>query len=72
MVTPPQADRTLSAYTLAAAALAGVDEVYAVGGAQAVAAVAYGTESIPAVEKIVVPATPTWRQPSATSRATWA
>ena len=55
MVTPPQADRTLSAYTLAAAALAGVDEVYAVGGAQAVAAVAYGTESIPAVEKIVGP-----------------
>ena len=55
MVTPPQADGTLSAYTLAAAALAGVDEVYAVGGAQAVAAVAYGTESIPAVEKIVGP-----------------
>lgn len=55
MVTPPQADGTLSAYTLAAAALAGVDEVYAVGGAQAVAAVAYGTETIPAVEKIVGP-----------------
>ena len=55
MVTPPQADGTLSAYTLAAAALAGVDEVYAVGGAQAIAAVAYGTESIPAVEKIVGP-----------------
>ena len=36
MVTPPQADGTLSAYTLAAAALAGVDEVYAVGGAQAI------------------------------------
>ncbi|WP_273448430.1 histidinol dehydrogenase, partial [Thermophilibacter provencensis] len=42
MVTPPQADGTLSAYTLAAAALAGVDEVYAVGGAQAIAAVAFG------------------------------
>lgn len=55
MVTPPQADGTLSAYTLAAAALAGVDEVYAVGGAQAIGAVAYGTESIPAVEKIVGP-----------------
>ena len=55
MVTPPQADGTLSAYTLAAAALAGVDEVYAVGGAQAIAAVAYGTETIPAVEKIVGP-----------------
>ena len=55
MVTPPQADGTLSAYTLAAAALAGVDEVYAVGGAQAIGAVAYGTESVPAVEKIVGP-----------------
>ncbi len=55
MVTPPQADGTLSAFTLAAAALAGVDEVYAVGGAQAIGAVAYGTESIPAVEKIVGP-----------------
>ena len=55
MVTPPQAGGTLSAYTLAAAALAGVDEVYAVGGAQAIGAVAYGTESIPAVDKIVGP-----------------
>ncbi len=55
MVTPPQADGTLSAYTLAAAALAGVDEVYAVGGAQAIGAVAYGTETIPAVDKIVGP-----------------
>ena len=55
MLTPPQADGTLSAYTLAAAALAGVDEVYAVGGAQAIAAAAYGTESIPAVDKIVGP-----------------
>ena len=55
MVTPPQRDGTLSAYTLAAAALAGVDEVYAVGGAQAIGAVAYGTETIPAVSKIVGP-----------------
>ena len=55
MVTPPQRDGSLSAYTLAAAAVAGVDEVYAVGGAQAVAAVAYGTESIPQVAKIVGP-----------------
>ena len=55
MVTPPQRDGSLSAYTLAAAALAGVDEVYAVGGAQAIAAVAYGTETVPAVEKIVGP-----------------
>ena len=55
MLTPPQRDGSLSAYTLAAAAVAGVDEVYAVGGAQAIAAAAYGTETIPAVEKIVGP-----------------
>lgn len=55
MVTPPQRDGSLSAYTLAAAAVAGVDEVYAVGGAQAIGAVAYGTETIPAVDKIVGP-----------------
>lgn len=45
----------MSAYTLAAAAVAGVDEVYAVGGAQGIGAVAYGTETIPAVSKIVGP-----------------
>lgn len=55
MLTPPQRDGSLSAYTLAAAALAGVDEVYAVGGAQAIGAVAYGTESIPRVAKVVGP-----------------
>ena len=55
MVTPPQRDGSLSPYTLAAAAVAGVDEVYAVGGAQAVAAVAFGTESIPRVAKVVGP-----------------
>ena len=55
MLTPPQRDGSLSAYTLAAAAVAGVDEVYAVGGAQAIAAAAYGTESIPKVVKIVGP-----------------
>lgn len=55
MMTPPQRDGSLSAYTLAAAAVAGVDELYAVGGAQAIAAAAYGTESIPPVEKIVGP-----------------
>ena len=55
MVTPPQKDGKLSPYTLAAAALAGVDEVYAVGGAQAIGAVAYGTESIPKVAKVVGP-----------------
>ncbi len=55
MVTPPQRDGSLSAYTLAAAKIAGVDEVYAVGGAQAVGALAYGTESIPRVAKITGP-----------------
>jgi len=55
MVTPPQKDGSLSAYTLAAASVAGVDEVYAVGGAQAIGALAYGTESIPRVDKIVGP-----------------
>ena len=55
MVTPPQRDGSLSAYTLCAAKLAGVDEVYAVGGAQAIAALAYGTESIPRVAKITGP-----------------
>lgn len=55
MVTPPQQDGLISPYTLAAAKLAGVDEVYLVGGAQAVAALAYGTQSIPRVEKITGP-----------------
>lgn len=55
MVTPPQKDGVISPYTLAAAKVAGVDEVYAVGGAQAIAALAYGTESIPRVAKITGP-----------------
>ncbi len=55
MLTPPQKDGAISNYTLAAAAVAGVDEVYAVGGAQAIGAAAYGTESIPAVDVIVGP-----------------
>lgn len=55
MVTPPQRDGLISAATLAAAKVAGVDEIYLVGGAQAVAALAYGTESIPRVEKITGP-----------------
>lgn len=52
---PPDTDGSLPAVTLAAAALAGVDEVYRVGGAQAIAAMAYGTESIPRVDVIVGP-----------------
>ena len=55
MVTPPQADGSVNPYTLVAAAEAGVDEVYKVGGAQAVAALAYGTESIQRVDKITGP-----------------
>ena len=51
----PSPDGVLNPLVLAAARLAGVDEVYRVGGAQAVAALAYGTESIPPVAKIVGP-----------------
>jgi histidinol dehydrogenase len=55
LCTPPRPDGTVAPELLAAAALAGVDEVYRVGGAQAIAAMAYGTESIPAVDVIVGP-----------------
>ncbi len=55
MVVPPAADGTVNPYTLAAAAEAGVTEIYKVGGAQAVAALAYGTDTIPRVDKIVGP-----------------
>ncbi len=53
--TPPGADGAVPAAILAAAAIAGVDEVYRVGGAQAIAALAYGTESIPKVDVVVGP-----------------
>ena len=55
MVTPPQKDGSIAPAILAAARVAGVDTVYKIGGAQAVAALAYGTESIPKVDKIVGP-----------------
>lgn len=55
MCTPPGADGKVNAGTLAAAKIAGVTEIYKVGGAQAVAAMAYGTESVPKVDKIVGP-----------------
>jgi histidinol dehydrogenase len=55
LCTPPGRDGRIPAAVLAAARLAGIAEVYRVGGAQAVAAMAYGTESIPAVDKIVGP-----------------
>ena len=55
MVTPPNAEGKVNPVILAAADLAGVDKIFKVGGAQAVAALAYGTESIPRVDKIVGP-----------------
>ncbi len=55
MVTPPSKDGKINPVILAAAKIAGVDRVFKVGGAQAVAALAYGTESIPKVDKIVGP-----------------
>ena len=55
MVTPPNSEGTINPNIAFAAKLAGVDEIYTVGGAQAVAALAYGTESIPCADKIVGP-----------------
>lgn len=55
MVTPPQKDGTANPDILAAAKIAGVDRVFLIGGAQAVAALAYGTQSVPKVDKIVGP-----------------
>lgn len=55
MVSPPGKDGKLNPATLVAANEAGADEVYKVGGAQAIAALAYGTESVPKVDKIVGP-----------------
>lgn len=54
MVTPPQKDG-INPVVLAAAKIAGIDSIYQVGGAQAIAALAYGTESIPKVDKITGP-----------------
>ncbi len=55
MTTPAGADGKVNPGTLAAAKIAGVDEIYKVGGAQAIAAMAFGTESIPKVDKITGP-----------------
>lgn len=55
MTTPPDAEGEVYAGTLVAADIAGVDEIYKAGGAQAVAAMAFGTESIPKVDKITGP-----------------
>lgn len=55
MVTPPNKEGKVNPVILAAARIAGIDKIFKVGGAQAVAALAYGTESVPKVDKIVGP-----------------
>jgi len=55
MVTPPQKDGNINPAILAAAHVAGIDRIFKVGGAQAIAALAYGTETVPRVDKIVGP-----------------
>ena len=55
MVTPPNKEGKVNPVILAAASIAGVDRIFKVGGAQAIAALAYGTESVPKVDKIVGP-----------------
>ena len=55
MITPPAKDGSVNPVILAAASIAGVDKIYKVGGAQGIAALAYGTESVPKVDKIVGP-----------------
>ncbi len=55
ITTPPMSDGKINPVILAAARIAGVDSVFKIGGAQAIAALAYGTESIPKVDKIVGP-----------------
>ncbi len=55
MVTPPNREGKINSAIIAAAHVAGVDRIFKVGGAQAIAALAYGTESIPRVDKIVGP-----------------
>ena len=55
ITTPPSADGKVNPVILAAAKIAGVDRIFKIGGAQAVAALAYGTETVPKVDKIVGP-----------------
>lgn len=55
MITPPNSEGKINPYILVAAKLAGVDEIHKVGGSQGIAALAYGTESIKKVDKIVGP-----------------
>ena len=71
----PSPNGALNPLVLAAAELAGVSEIYRLGGAQAIAALAYGTESISPSPRSSAPATPMWRPPSARcsarSASTW-
>jgi histidinol dehydrogenase len=55
LATPPRPDGTVSPATLVAADIAGVDRIFSIGGAQAIAALAFGTDSVPAVDKICGP-----------------
>ena len=55
LCSPPKANGSIDPFVLATAAMTGIDEVYKVGGAQAIAAMAYGTETIPKVDKIFGP-----------------
>jgi histidinol dehydrogenase len=55
LATPPRPDGTFAPATLAAADIAGVDRIFSIGGAQAIAALAFGTDSVPAVDKICGP-----------------
>jgi histidinol dehydrogenase len=55
LATPPRPDGTVAPATLAAADIAGVDRIFSIGGAQAIAALAFGTDSVPAVDKICGP-----------------
>ena len=68
MVTPPGKDG-LNPHVLAAARLAGVDRIFRVGGAQAIAALAFGTKSVPKVDKITGPGNIMWRPPRGSSSA---
>ena len=64
LTTPRKAGQPLNPAVMAAAQIAGVDSVYQVGGVPAIAAMAYGTESIPKVDKIAAPATSSLPTPS--------
>ena len=62
MVTPPNREGKVNPVILAAAKVAGVDKIFKVGGAQAIAALAFGTESVPKVDKIVGPGNALWQR----------